>query len=148
MSPTTTCDNPRCTCDACTCVDCKCGVPSLGELERRVMGVLWEDPGRELTGREVANVLSGYAYTTVATVLDRLAHKGLVSRRMDGRTIRFGPTGSQAAHTAEVMREALLVSQDADSALVRFAETLSRSEASVLRRTLDELKRRPRRSGR
>jgi predicted transcriptional regulator len=112
------------------------------------MDVLWEEPGRELTGREVADALPGYAYTTVATVLDRLTHKGLVGRRMSGRTIRFVTTTTQAAHTAEVMREALVVSQDADSALVHFAETLTRSEATVLRRTLEQLKRRPRRSGR
>ena len=101
------------------------------------MDVLWGEPERDLTGRDVADALPGYAYTTVATVLDRLAHKGMVSRSMDGRTIRFATTNTQAAHTAEVMREALVVTPDPDSALVHFAETLSRSEAALLRQTLD-----------
>lgn len=98
------------------------------------MDVLWEDPGRDLTGRDVADALPDYAYTTVATVLDRLGQKGLVSRRMDRRTIRFSATGTREEHTAELMHETLVVTGDPDSALVRFAKTLSSSEADVLRR--------------
>ncbi len=37
----------------------------LGDLERRVMEILWVEFGSELTGREVAEHLPGYAYTTV-----------------------------------------------------------------------------------
>jgi predicted transcriptional regulator len=112
------------------------------------MDVLWEEPGRELTGRDVVKAVPGYAYTTVATVLDRLAHKGLISRTPGGRAIRFAATSTRAAHTAELMHEALMVSRDPDAVLVRFAETVSRSEAAVLRRALDELERKPRRTGR
>jgi len=148
VSTTTTCGNPKCSCDPCTCVECGCGVARLGELERRVMDLLWEEPGRELTGRDVADALPGYAYTTVATVLDRLAQKGMVNRRMEGRAIRFSTTGTRADHTAEMMHETLVVTGDTDSALVRFAETLSRSEADVLRRALDQPKRKPRRTKR
>jgi len=104
-----------------------------------VIDVLWQDPGRELTGRAVADELPDYAYTTVATILDRLAHKGLVRRRMDGRTIRFAPTGTGATHAAAIMHEALGATSDPDAALVRFAETVSHSEAEVLRRVLDDL---------
>jgi hypothetical protein len=63
------------------------------------MTILWEQGDSELSGRQVADVLPGHAYTTVATVLDRLVHKGLVRRRMDGRAIRFAAIGSQGAHT-------------------------------------------------
>jgi len=37
------------------------------------------------------------------------------------------------------MHEALAVDRDVDAALLRFAETLSPSEAAVLRRALNEL---------
>ena len=143
-----TCGNPRCTCKPCTCVDCGCGVARLGDLERRVMDLLWEEPDREMTGRDVADALPEYAYTTVATILDRLTHKGMVSRRMGGRAIRFSTTGTRADHTAEQMHETLVVAHDPDSALMRFAQTLSRSEAEVLRHALDELNRKPRKTGR
>jgi predicted transcriptional regulator len=103
------------------------------------MGILWEQGGSELTGRNVADVLPDYAYTTVATVLDRLVHKGLVRRRMDGRSIRFAPIGSQGAHAAVLMREALSDGLDPTTALVHFAGTLSPEEAAVLRASLDAL---------
>lgn len=141
MTTTSTCDNPLCSCDPCACEGpaCACGAARLGDLERRVIDVLWEEPGRELTGRDVANELPGYAYTTVATVLDRLVHKNLVRRRMDGRTIRFAATGTGATLTATLMREALGSTRDPDAALVRFAEGVSPSEADVLRRALGDL---------
>lgn len=139
-SPTgalSTCDNPMCSCDPCICDSCACGAARLGELERQVMEILWERSGHELTGRDVADVLSESAYTTVATVLDRLVHKGLVRRRMQGRSIRFAAVGSRAAHTALLMHEALGAGGDRQAALIRFAETLSPSDVGIL---LDQLK--------
>ena len=85
MGTKTTCDNPMCSCNPCTCDSCSCGVATLGDLERRVMDILWEEPEGERTVRSVADVLPEYAYTTVATVLERLSQKGLVRRRKVGR---------------------------------------------------------------
>ncbi len=97
-----------------------------------------------MTGRQVADQLSEYAYTTVATVLERLTHKGLVTRRMDGRTIRFVAIGSKGAHTAVLMHHALSADSDPDSALVRFAENLSDGEVAVLRKALNRVARKAR----
>lgn len=141
MGATTTCHNPMCVCEPCICDVCKCGVATLGDLERRVMAILWKVPGSELCVRDVADALPEYAYTTVATVLDRLVHKGLLRRRMDGRTIRFTTIGTRGSHAAVLMHEALAVSGDSDAALERFAETLSPSEASVLRHALNGVER-------
>jgi predicted transcriptional regulator len=137
MGTKTSCDNPMCSCTPCTCDSCSCGVATLGDLERRVMDILWEDPGRELTVRSVADVLPEYAYTTVATVLERLGQKGLVRRRKVRGVVWFVAIGTRGAHTAVLMREALAVSSDPDAALIRFSETLSDEEATVLRRALD-----------
>jgi predicted transcriptional regulator len=144
----TTCDNPMCSCDPCICDTCTCGVARVGELERRVMTILWEHDDDEMTGRQVADVLPEHAYTTVATVLDRLVHKGLVRRRKLGRSIRFSAVGTQGAHTAVLMHEALSHGQDPIAALVHFAEILSPDEVAVLRRSLDELDHEPERTGR
>jgi predicted transcriptional regulator len=129
-----------CSCDPCTCDDCHCGAARVGELERRVMDILWEQQGREMTGRDVATLLPEYAYTTVATVLDRLVHKGLVRRKMEGRFIRFTAIGTPGAHTATLMHEALATGgEDRAAALSRFVETLSPSEATVLAHSLRNL---------
>lgn len=144
MSAVSTCSNPMCSCDPCSCRSCTCNVAKLGDLERRVMGILWEAADSEVTGRQVADELPEYAYTTVATVLDRLTHKGVVRRRMDGRTIRFAAIGSKGAHTAVLMHHALAEDSDPDAALSRFVENLSDDEAAVLRRALNRVGRRSR----
>jgi predicted transcriptional regulator len=144
MSTVSTCNNPMCSCDPCSCGACVCDPARLGDLERRVMEILWRSVDSEVTGRQVADELSEYAYTTVATVLDRLTHKGLVTRRMEGRTIRFAAIGSNGAHTAVLMHHALAADSDPDSALVRFAENLSDGEAAVLRRALNKVGRQSR----
>ncbi|HYA67860.1 MAG TPA: BlaI/MecI/CopY family transcriptional regulator [Acidimicrobiales bacterium] len=143
MTMTKTCTNPKCACESCTCANCKCGAARLGDLERRVIDVLWEDPGRELTGRDVADVVPEYAYTTVATVLDRLVRKGLVSRRTDRRKIRFSTTGTRAVHAAQLMHDALVEARDPVATITEFAEMMSASEADVLRRALGRRSRKP-----
>jgi predicted transcriptional regulator len=100
------------------------------------MEIIWAGHGREVTGRQVADALPEYAYTTVATVLDRLAHKGVLRRRMVGRTIRFSSAGSKGAYTAVLMHDALAQDSDPDAALRRFVEGLSEAETAVLRQAL------------
>src|SRR3974390_1991217 len=122
----TSCDNPLCACDPCTCGDnCHCGASRLGASERRVMDVLWGQPARELTVREVCDALPEFAYTTIATVLERMVQKGLLRRRKEGRVIRFAAIGSGSTHTAVLMHQALSLGADPQAALVRFAESLS-----------------------
>lgn len=140
MSKTaTTCSNARCSCDPCGCATCACGVASLGGLERRVISVLWEDPRPELTGRDVADALPEYAYTTILTVLDRLARKGLVRRTKPGRINRFAATGTMAEHAAGTMHDALVTARDPAVALVRFVELLTGEQASLVQRAIEGL---------
>ena len=108
----------------------------LGELERKVMDVLWGPVGAELTVRQVAEQLPRHAYTTVLTVLDRLERKGMVCRTKEGRAFRYAPAASREAYTAALMHEALGAAPDRDAVLVRFAETVTGDEARVLRRAL------------
>ena len=133
------CVNPRCTCDPCTCTVCHCGATRLGDLERRVIGILWRDQALELTVRDIAVELPDHAYTTVATVLDRLVHKGLVRRRVVGRLVRFRPTTTSAEHSAGAMHDALVTSDDPIAALQGFAAMLSMSETDALRAALGAL---------
>lgn len=62
----------------------------LAPLEVDCMNALW--PLGEATVRDVQESLSGYrprAYTTIMTILDRLAHKGVVARRKIGRAYMY-----------------------------------------------------------
>jgi predicted transcriptional regulator len=113
-------------------------VRRLGDLERRVMDVLWDSETQALTGREVADQLPDRAYTTVLTILERLRRKGLVERTTDGRTHRFAAADTRETYRAELMIDALgEPTANRSAVLVRFAESVSPGEAEVLRRALD-----------
>lgn len=112
----------------------------LGPLEAEVMHVLW-DAGEALTVREVlAAVNRGrspeLAYTTVMTVLSRLADKDVVSRTARGRGFAYAPTVADAAGIAvrDVLRDF------GDAAVARFADQ-ARADPEVrarLRRLLED----------
>ncbi len=71
-------------------------ISSLGDLEADVMSVVWE-LGRA-TVQEVKDVLEPrrtLAYTTVMTVMARLAEKGILERRKEGRAFYYTPVSSQ-----------------------------------------------------
>src|SRR6185437_14621144 len=103
------------------------------------MDVLWGSLGTAMTVRQVAERLPTHAYTTVLTVLDRLQRKQMVRRTKDGRAHRYTAAASREAYTAELMLEALGAAPDRDAVLVRFAETVTESEARVLRQALDSV---------
>ncbi|MFY1652090.1 BlaI/MecI/CopY family transcriptional regulator [Solwaraspora sp. WMMB762] len=114
----------------------------LGDLERAVMDVLWDrDPAADpVTVRDVAEALQNrdLAYTTVMTVLDRLAGKGMVSRERAGRAWRYQPAASREAYIAQLMLDALDLAGSRDAALVRFARSVTGTEAEVLRAALTD----------
>jgi predicted transcriptional regulator len=96
------------------------------DLEREVMTKLWE-AGEPLTVRQVHDLLSrerDLAYTTVMTVLDRLAKKGLVTQQRADRAYRYAPAQTREEMTAGVMMDALSATPDRDAALAYFVGQL------------------------
>ncbi|MGL5853267.1 MAG: BlaI/MecI/CopY family transcriptional regulator, partial [Phycicoccus sp.] len=142
--------------------------PRLGDLERVVMECLWDAarppapagaapdttapgtaaPGRMSsagsTVRDVHGALSGtrvIAYTTVLTVLDRLAKKGLVSRERDGRAWRYQPADTREALTAQTMRQTMdaMAVTDRRAAMLHFLDGASSAELDDLKAALAEV---------
>lgn len=104
-----------------------------GELESQVLGVLWSGQ-RPMTPRDVHSRLGlDLAYTTVTTVLVRLAKKGLVSREKVGRAFAYLPTVSQEERTASRMAELLDAAADPQLALTQFVSNLSSKQRAGLR---------------
>src|SRR6478609_5840063 len=81
----------------------------LGDLERVVMEELWTTSDAHPEGRTVREVHDaigvdrGLAYTTLMTVLDRMAKKGLVHRERDGRAWRYTAASTRAELTSEAL---------------------------------------------
>ena len=115
----------------------------MGELERAVMEQLWSSEDW-VTVRAVHEALSAerdVAYTTVMTVLDRLAKKELVKQRREGRAYLYQAAGSRSAMTADLMREALVEFAEGErrTALMAFVGDSTAEERAALREALAEL---------
>ena len=130
--------------------------PRLGDLERAVMEHLWDAARVEdFTGTTVREVHERFrdreiAYTTVMTVLDRLAKKGLVTRERDGRAWRYFPADTREALTAQTMRRTLVDMEVTDrrAALLHFLDGATTDELADLKAALAEVEARAEDAGR
>ena len=112
----------------------------LGELEARVMDVLWRANGA-LTVRAVRSKVGRrwLAYTTVMTTLDRLHKKGFLLRDREGLAFVYRPALSQDELHRRVIEETVgaLLYETPTLVLAAFVETA----ASVDEGNLLELER-------
>jgi predicted transcriptional regulator len=109
----------------------------LPQLELECMKVLWRVPREE--GATVAAVCSALdrplAYTTVLTVLDRMAAKGVVTRRKAGRAFVYSPALDLESARRDGLRRLLadLFGNDADELARHLAQLAGRRQpASAL----------------
>ena len=126
-------------------------VNRLGDLERAVMDHLW-DTGGPQTVRQVHDALCTrreLAYTTVMTVLQRLARKGLVAQIRDDRAHRYAPVNGRDELVAGLMVDALDEGAGPggrQAARTHSVERVGADETDALRRALAELDARDRSS--
>ena len=116
----------------------------LGELERPVMEHLWNtsDPQTVREVHAAVSVRRRLAYTTVMTVLRRLADKGLVVQHRGDRAHRYTPVHGRDELVAGLMVDALdqvADSGDRRAALVHFVESVGTDDVHALQRALAEL---------
>jgi BlaI family penicillinase repressor len=118
----------------------------LTDAEWRLMEALWK--GAPASARELLERLGrkgGWAYTTVKTMLTRLAEKGAVTEEMEGNVALYEPKVTRLAARRTAVRS--LVARAFGGAYGAFVhhlmegERLSAKERAKLRRMLDELDR-------
>lgn len=96
----------------------------LGELEAPIMRLMWARKAASV--RDILDALNvgerRLAYTTVMTVMSRLADKGLLSRERKGRMHVYRPTSTQAdfLRQAATRRVQALVAEFGDLAVAQF----------------------------
>ena len=116
----------------------------LGDLERAVMEQLWK-ASEPQTVRSVHAALSAQrhlAYTTIMTVLRRLADKGLVVAYRGERAHRYAASQSRDQLVAALMADALAHAADAacrQAALVHFIAHVGTDDVSALLGALADL---------
>jgi predicted transcriptional regulator len=109
---------------------------SLGELEERVMAILWQE--HPLSVREVCARMrrSKLAYTTVMTTLDRLHKKGLLARTRQGNAFLYLPAIDRAEYQRRVVETALapMFDQGAAPVLAAFVDLAAQVDEANLAR--------------
>ena len=124
----------------------KSRVHRLGDLQLRIMKILWER--REATVSDVHAALAdgkNLAYTTIATMLRKMEAKGLVIHRADGRSFVYSAkvaeadvSRSMADHLVDRLFEGSLT--EAVTHLLKTRE-VSRAELAALEKLIAERKR-------
>jgi BlaI family transcriptional regulator, penicillinase repressor len=110
----------------------------LGARQDAVLEVLWQDG--ESTVRQVAERLraqgADVAYTTVLTLMTRLARRGLLVRRRHGRADLYRVAVERDQLGAALLREAVgrLLEAHGEAALAAFADRLREGDPAQLAR--------------
>ena len=102
---------------------------SLGELEQQIMDIVWER--KQCSAREVLTKLEKnkkLAYTTVATILQRLYEKGLVKRTDDNSGYIYSPKLSKESYSRNIAQSFLkkFINSFGDTAIASFAQSVDR----------------------
>lgn len=115
----------------------------VGALEAAVLEELWRHP-EPIGGRELLEALPGRrrAYTTVLTILTRLADKGLVEKIPAGRAYQFRAAGSPDQLAAGAIADLLASAAEPRAVLAHLVQAIEDPE---LLGELARLARRPHR---
>lgn len=111
----------------------------LGDLEGEVMELVWRHgqvPVRQVLDALNAERAQPVAYTTVLTVMQRLAEKGLLDRTLVGNTHRYSARQDREQFLAESSGRIVraLVEEFGDVAIAQFLTELERLDPERLRR--------------
>lgn len=117
---------------------------TLGALEKQVMHIIWQENSCSI--RDVLTKLptdKKLAYTTVATVLQRLYDKGLLKKKGGKLGFIYSPKVTKASYSKKIARSFLtnFIDSFGDTAIASFAEsidTLPEEKREYLRKLLNE----------
>ncbi len=112
----------------------------LGKLEMAIMNILWQRS--PLTVRQVHERLSRQrplAYTTIMTVMGRLAEKGVLQRAKQGRAFIYRPIRSREEMRADLAAcvSRALLADFGEVAVAQFVSQLESIDPGALARLAD-----------
>ena len=121
--------------------------PIQGELQTQIMAALWRlDAGTVEQVRAALPSRYRGAYTTVQTVLNRLAERGMVKRRKIGNAFEYQPSITEDEYLSRTISDTLAgASSDARrAALARLIGHLDAGELTELQELAKDIDRRRR----
>lgn len=116
----------------------------LGSLESDVMEVVWLK-NTEVSVRDILETLVGtreIAYTTVMTIMGRLAEKGLLTRRKEGNAFLFSPVITREDFTAQLVDNVVddLLSDFSEAAMASFINRVGKKDLEAIEKLEKMLK--------
>lgn len=102
---------------------------NLGKLEKQIMDILWEC--KSCSARDVLTKLQKnkkLAYTTIATILQRLYDKGLIVRKEEKTVHIYSPKVSKESYSRNIAQSFLkkFIDSYGNTAIVSFAQSVDR----------------------
>ncbi len=115
---------------------------NLGELEKKVMDIMWDND--EISVRDVTSILqkkNDIAYTTIATILDRLHDKKLVTRSKTGKSYTYKAAVVKEDYISNMSASFLdtLFSSFGEHAVPHFIEGIEKLSHAKRKKLLEEL---------
>lgn len=99
----------------------------MSELEQEVMDIIWNL--KEVQVRDVLEKMQtkkSLAYTTIATIFNRLEHKGLLNKSVRGSAYLYSPKVTKESYLESIAKSFLgkFVSSYGTVAIASFAESI------------------------
>lgn len=97
----------------------------LSNLEQEVMDIVWQN--KECSVRDVlVSLRKNYAYTTIATIFQRLHKKGLVDKKKDKEGYAYSPRLTKEFYSKNLASSFLtkFISSFGDVAIASFADSI------------------------
>jgi len=115
---------------------------SLGPLEQEVMSCVWKN--KTCTARDVWENLSKdreVAYNTIQTIMTRLVDKGLLKRKLEGKTHIYKPAVRQKNVLLSLLNQTMsgFTSQFGEEALIAFIDGLDDISAETRQKLIEKL---------
>lgn len=115
---------------------------SLGPLEQEVMKCVWQK--KNCTARDIVDCLSQdreIAYNTIQTIMTRLVDKGLLKRRLVGKTHTYKPVASQKNILQSLISQTVsgFTGQFGEEALIAFVDGLDDISEETRQKLIEKL---------
>src|SRR3990167_2004095 len=114
---------------------------SLGPLEQEVMSCVWKN--KTCTASEVVECLGQnreIAYNTIQTIMTRLVDKGLLKRKLEGKTHVYKPAVRQKNVLLSLLNQTMsgFTSQFGEEALIAFIDGLDDISAETRQKLIEK----------
>jgi predicted transcriptional regulator len=114
----------------------------LGDLEKKVMRVIWSYPEKSFTVRDIMErVGETYAYNTILTVMTHLYEKKLLKRRKKGRSCVYSVKVDRSSFVRRASRTLFetMKKEHGSLAIAHFADLVEDIDPAVVRAAKESL---------